>query len=59
MVSAFPSYFSISKWTWGPEQKQAFKDIQNTIACQVLLKYPDFIKPFDIYTDASDFQLGM
>jgi RNase H-like domain found in reverse transcriptase len=47
-----------SKWTWGPEQKQAFKDIRNTIACQVLLKYPDFTKPFDVYTEASDFQLG-
>ena len=28
------------------------------IACQVLLKYPDFTKPFDVYTDASDSQLG-
>jgi hypothetical protein len=38
---------------------KAFKEIRNTIARQVLLKYPDFKKPFDIFTDASDFQLGV
>jgi RNase H-like domain found in reverse transcriptase len=65
MVSSLPTYYSLtaitsekSKWTWGPEHQQAFKDIRNTIACQVLLKYPDFTKPFDVYTYASDFQLG-
>jgi RNase H-like domain found in reverse transcriptase len=47
-----------SKWVWGPTQQQAFLDIRNTIARQVLLKYPDFTQPFDVYTDASDYQLG-
>jgi RNase H-like domain found in reverse transcriptase len=47
-----------AKWKWGPEKQQAFQYIRNTIARQVLLKYPDFIKPFDIYTNASDSQLG-
>jgi hypothetical protein len=47
-----------SKWIWGPEQQRAFLDVRNTIERQVLLKYPDFTEPFDIYTDASDFQLG-
>jgi hypothetical protein len=41
-----------------PEQHQAFQWIRNTIARQVLLKYPDFTKPFDIFTNASDYQLG-
>ena len=27
-----------AKWTWGPDQKQAFKDIRNTIARQFLLR---------------------
>jgi RNase H-like domain found in reverse transcriptase len=47
-----------NKWKWGPEQQQAFQCIRNTIVRHVLLKYPDFTKPFDIYTDASDSQLG-
>jgi RNase H-like domain found in reverse transcriptase len=47
-----------AKWAWRPKHKEAFQWIKNTIACQVLLKYPDFSKPFDIYTDASDYQLG-
>ena len=47
-----------AKWIWGAEQKHAFKEIRNTIARQVLLKYPDYKQPFDIFTDASDFQLG-
>jgi hypothetical protein len=47
-----------AKWVWGPEQKKAFKEIRNTISHQVLLRYPDFSKPFDIFRDASDYQLG-
>jgi hypothetical protein len=37
---------------------KAFKEIRNTIAHQVFLRYPDFSKPFDIFTDASDYRLG-
>ncbi len=29
-----------------------------TIAKEVVLAYPDFTKPFEIYTDASTMQLG-
>jgi hypothetical protein len=47
-----------AKWVWGPEQKKAFKEIRYTIAHNVLLRYPDFSKPFDIFSDASDYQLG-
>jgi RNase H-like domain found in reverse transcriptase len=47
-----------AKLNWGPTQKEAFQWIRNTIARQVQLKYPNFSKPFDIYTDASDNQLG-
>jgi hypothetical protein len=39
-----------AKWDWGHEQKKAFKEIRNTIAHQVLLRYPDFSKPFNIFT---------
>jgi hypothetical protein len=47
-----------TKWYWGPEQKNAFCHIRNVIAKQVVLKYPDFSQPFDIYFDDSSFQLG-
>jgi hypothetical protein len=32
--------------------------VKTTIAKEVVLAYPDFTKPFDIYTDASTKQLG-
>jgi hypothetical protein len=36
----------------------AFDNVKTTIAKEVVLAYPDFTKPFDIYTDASTKQLG-
>ena len=47
-----------AKWKWGPDQTKSFTAVRNTIAHQVLLKYPDFSKPFEVYADASDYQLG-
>jgi len=47
-----------AKYIWGPEQQKAFKDIKNVISQEVLLTFPDFNKPFHIYTDASTAQLG-
>jgi RNase H-like domain found in reverse transcriptase len=35
-----------------------FDKIKMVIETEVLLTYPDFLKPFHIYTDASDHQLG-
>jgi hypothetical protein len=37
--------------------QQAFDDVKATIAKEVVLAYPDFTKPFKIYTDASTTQL--
>jgi hypothetical protein len=45
-------------WRWDPIHQQAFDDVKATIANDVLLAYPDFTKPFEIYTDASTMQLG-
>ncbi len=36
----------------------AFDNCKTTIAKEVVLSYPDFTKPFEIYTDASTKQLG-
>ncbi len=41
-----------------PTNQQAFDKIKKVIETEVLLTYPDFDKPFHIYTDASDHQLG-
>jgi hypothetical protein len=35
-----------------------FDNVKATIAKEVVLAYPDFTKPFEIYTDASMMQLG-
>jgi RNase H-like domain found in reverse transcriptase/Reverse transcriptase (RNA-dependent DNA polymerase) len=46
------------KFEWLPSQQKAFDKIKKVIETEVLLAYPDFNKPFHIYTDASDHQLG-
>mmetsp|Transcript_13570 Transcript_13570/g.16453 ORF Transcript_13570/g.16453 Transcript_13570/m.16453 type:complete len:698 (+) Transcript_13570:1112-3205(+) len=43
---------------WLPAHQEAFVKLKNLVARQVLLRYPDFSKPFKLYTDASDYQLG-
>jgi hypothetical protein len=45
-------------WHWDSIHQIAFDNIKTTIAKEVVLAYPDFTKPFDIYTDASTKQLG-
>jgi hypothetical protein len=47
---------TVFKWT--TECESSFKELKQQIAKQIALSYPDFSKPFDIYTDASKFQLG-
>ncbi len=38
--------------------QQAFANVEAAIAKETVLAYPDFLKPFEIYTDASSTQLG-
>jgi hypothetical protein len=35
-----------------------FKKAKDMLSKEARLSYPDFPKPFDLYTDASDLQLG-
>ena len=45
-------------WYWDAKHQKAFDDIKATISKDVVLAYPDYSKPFEIYTDASTKQLG-
>ena len=46
------------KFLWTEEHTRAFERMKQLIAKETLLTYPDFSKPFDIHTDASNVQLG-
>jgi hypothetical protein len=45
-------------WWWDPIYQQAFDNVKAAIKKEVLLAYPDFNKPFELYMDASATQLG-
>ncbi|MHA7865811.1 reverse transcriptase family protein, partial [Flagellimonas marinaquae] len=47
-----------SKWEWTDVHQNAFDTMKKVVAREVLLAFPDFNKPFEIYTDASKLQLG-
>ncbi len=47
-----------AKWKWEKAQQDAFDTVKRVVAREVLLAYPRFDKPFEIFTDASDHQLG-
>ncbi len=45
-------------WHWDEVHQRAFNHVKATIAKDVVLAYPDYSKVFEIYTDASNKQLG-
>jgi hypothetical protein len=45
-------------WHWDSIHQIAFDNVKATIIKEVVLAYPDFSKPFEIYTNASAKQLG-
>ena len=49
---------SKGKLTPTPQLIESFNLVKKTIAENVLLAFPDPNLPYDIYTDASDYQLG-
>ena len=46
------------KYDWKDKDQRCFEAIKRVIGREVLLGYPDFNAPFEIYTDASKLQLG-
>ena len=45
-------------WLRGKVQQPAFEQAKAMLCKRAMLAYPDFKKPFNLYTDASDLQLG-
>ena len=49
---------STTKWEWKGNHQLAFDKTKEVLSKKVLPTYPDFNKPFDVHTDASDTKLG-
>jgi hypothetical protein len=45
-------------WRWDPIHQQVFDKVKADIAKETVLAYPDFLKLFEISTEASSTQLG-
>jgi hypothetical protein len=47
-----------AKFEWTTKHQEAFDAIKAAVSKDVLLSFPDYSLPFELYTDASDQQMG-
>ena len=47
-----------NRWIWKEEQSKTFQKLKDLISQAPVLGYPNFSKPFVLYTDASDVGIG-
>jgi hypothetical protein len=47
-----------AKFEWTTKHQEAFDAIKAAVSKDVLLSFPDYSLPFELYTDASDYQMG-
>jgi RNase H-like domain found in reverse transcriptase len=45
-------------WSWGGEEQEAFETLQWAMIDKLVLRQPDFTKPFFLLTDASAYGVG-
>jgi RNase H-like domain found in reverse transcriptase len=46
------------KFKWTPEHTETFKAIQQAVSQNVMLSFPDYAKLFEVFCDASKYQVG-
>ena len=45
-------------WEWSPKCEEAFHTLKRVVTEGPVLSLPDYSKPFEVHTDASDFAIG-
>ena len=47
-----------ASFQWSDKQEQAFEELKDCLTEQPILQFPDFERPFNVTTDASNFAIG-
>jgi RNase H-like domain found in reverse transcriptase len=58
ILSPLTELTGATHFCWEQQHQAAFEQMKKLLAADAMLAYPDHNRSFDIYTDASDFQLG-